>query len=81
MLKEHFRLLFFFNINRIWLQVKNVDLWSYLPFSNDTKISDVEEEEEEEEIPTRISLKREAQFIYETRSRRKGYRPLHGKQF
>lgn len=60
------------------MQKKNADLWSHLPYSTESKVSDIEEEEE---IPTRSGLKREAQIIYEARNRKKGYRPSHGKQF
>ncbi len=49
------------------------DLWSHLPYSGDSKVSEVEDEDEDEEIPTRNGLKREAQLIFETRNRRKGY--------
>ncbi|KAK7580718.1 hypothetical protein V9T40_001347 [Parthenolecanium corni] len=56
-------------------KTKNLDLWSHLPYSGDSKTSG-DDDDEEDEIPTRHGLKREAQLIYETRNRRKGYRAM-----
>lgn len=57
-------------------QVKSADLWVHLPYYLDSKVSDIDDEEE---VPTRNSLKREAQIIYETRNRKKVYRVGLGK--